>query len=114
MRQFKGLLILLWPVLCIGAQTNPPSDAATFRAETNLVTVHFQVTPKKGKPTADLRAEDIELREDGVRQKIAVFQGGRANPQAAPVEVNLLFADSQRAAALERADHPPSYRPTSP
>ncbi len=48
------------------------------------------MTPKKGQ-SSDLGTGDIELREDGVPQKIALFQGGAQNPQTVPVEVNLLF-----------------------
>lgn len=50
------------------------------------------MTPRKGQPSA-LRPDDIELREDGVAQKIAVLQGGELSPQTKPVEVNLLFAN---------------------
>ncbi len=78
--------------------TNPGQAPAagqpgpTFRSDTNLVTVRFQMTPKKGQ-TADLRPEDIELREDGVPVKVSAFQGGQLYPPSIPVEVNLLFDD---------------------
>lgn len=78
--------------------TNPGQASAagqpvpTFRSDTNLVTIRFQMTPKKGQ-TADLRPEDIELREDGVPLKVSAFQGGQLYPPSIPVEVNLLFDD---------------------
>jgi VWFA-related protein len=96
------MVLLLWPLFCVLAQSNPPGPAQapageavapTFRAETNLVLVRFQFAAKKGSPATDLGPEEIELREDGIRQKIAVFQGGQLHPQSVPVEVNLLFAD---------------------
>ena len=98
MRCLGFTLLLLCPMTSQFAQQPPPASPApavettpAFRAETNLVTVHFQYKQKKGS-TLDLRPEDLELREDGAPQKISLLQGGRANPQTAPVEVNLLFA----------------------
>jgi VWFA-related protein len=84
------------PLVLLAQQTGQLAPASAgqpipvFRAESNLVTVHFQYTPKKG--LADLSAENVELREDGVPQKLAILQGGQTNPQTAPLEVNLLFA----------------------
>jgi hypothetical protein len=90
--------LLFGSVLSQFAQQVPPAAPASavqstpaFRAEPNLVTVHFQYTPKKGS-AAGLRPGDLELSEDGAPQKISLLQGGRANPQTAPLEVNLLFA----------------------
>jgi hypothetical protein len=48
------------------------------------------LAPKKD-GSNNLTPEDIELREDGVAQKIEVFQGGERYPQTIPVEINLLF-----------------------
>ena len=45
----------------------PP--AATFRAETNLALVRFQVAAKSDF-VSDLHADEIELREDGIPQKV--------------------------------------------
>jgi VWFA-related protein len=53
--------------------------------------VRFQVAPKKGELVTDLRPEDIVVKEDGVPQKIAVFEGGRFYPRKVPVEISLLF-----------------------
>ena len=95
--------LLLGSVLSQFAQQVPSAAPASavqstpaFRAEPNVVTVHFQYTPKKGS-AADLRPADLELSEDGAPQKISLLQGGRANPQTAPLEVNLLFAYMRRA-----------------
>lgn len=98
--QGRGTLLFLFALVSGLTQSNPPSPAqvpapgepqAVFGSDTNLVLVRFQMTPKKGQPSA-LRPEDLELREDGIPQKIAVFQGGELYPQTVPVEVNLLFA----------------------
>ena len=87
-------------------ETGVTADAAsspTFRSQTNLAVVRFQVRPNKGQPIPILRPEDIEVREDGVAQKIAVFEGGPASPRTVPVEISLLFdcsASVERIAAL--------------
>ena len=67
------------------------TPAITFRSETNLALLRFQVSPKKGEFVTDLRPEDIVVKEDGVAQKIAVFEGGRFYPRTVPVEITLLF-----------------------
>jgi VWFA-related protein len=67
-----------------------PDSGLTFRAGTSLAVVRFQVRPAKG----DLTAQDIEIREDGAPQKIAVFEGGSASSAATrtvPVEISLLL-----------------------
>jgi VWFA-related protein len=53
--------------------------------------IRFQVAPQKGKPVADLRAEDIEVREDGAARKIVALQGGAGNQRDIPMEISLLF-----------------------
>src|SRR5438270_10784046 len=82
----RTLPLALLSVLALYAQT-----PATFRVDTKLALVRFQVSPKRGEFVTDLRAEDIEIREDGVPQEIALFEGGRFYPRRTPVEVALLF-----------------------
>ncbi len=65
-------------------------SSPTFRAETALAVVSFQVRGK-GRVVTDLRAEDIEVREEGVAQKIALFEGGAVPTRSVPVEISLLF-----------------------
>jgi len=66
-------------------------SSATFRADTNLALVRFQVIPQKGQFVTDLRPEDIEIREDGIPQQIGLFEGGRFYPRTVPLEIALLF-----------------------
>ena len=83
--------------------TAAPESGTTFRTETTLAVVRFQVRPKKGEVIRDLAPEDIEIREDGVAQKIAVFEGGQVAARTVPVEISLLFdcsASVDRIAAL--------------
>jgi Ca-activated chloride channel family protein len=66
-------------------------SSATFRVDTNLALVRFQVIPQKGQFVTDLRPEDIEIREDGIPQQIGLFEGGRFYPRTVPLEIALLF-----------------------
>jgi VWFA-related protein len=82
--------------------TDTGMPTVTFRADTNLALVRFQVAPKKGEFVTDLRPEEIVVKEDGAPQKIAVFEGGRFYPRTVPVEISLLFdcSDSMAMAGL--------------
>jgi len=71
--------------------TDTGKPTVTFRTDANLALVRFQVAPKKGEFVTDLRPEEIVVKEDGVPQKIAVFEGGRFYPRTVPVEISLLF-----------------------
>jgi VWFA-related protein len=82
----RALTLALLPTLALHAQA-----PATFRVDTRLALVRFQVSPTRGQFITDLRAEDIEIREDGVPQEIALFEGGRFYPRRLPVEIALLF-----------------------
>jgi VWFA-related protein len=75
------------------ASVVPPHtpSTATFRVDTNLALVRFQVVPQKGQFVTDLRPEDIEIREDGIPQQIGLFEGGRFYPRTVPLEIALLF-----------------------
>jgi VWFA-related protein len=91
----RGLLCALLVPLAAPAQApvQPPAQsqpAATFQVDSKLALVRFQLSPKPGE-TVDLRADDIEIREDGVPQHIAMFEGGRKDRNIVPVDVALLF-----------------------
>src|SRR6185295_11932602 len=68
------------------AQTAPPTP--TFRVNVDLVTNDIVVRDEKGNFVPDLRPEDIEVFEDGVKQELTsmtVVTGGRVyNPMTAP------------------------------
>jgi VWFA-related protein len=68
-----------------------PQSAVTFRADTKLAMVRFQVSPQRGQFVTDLRPEDVEIREDGKPQTIAVFEGGESYRPSVPLEITLLF-----------------------
>ncbi|MDP9115044.1 MAG: VWA domain-containing protein, partial [Acidobacteriota bacterium] len=46
---------------------------ATFNVDTKLVVINVTVKDKAGRPIADLKKEDFQLLEDGVPQKVTVF-----------------------------------------
>lgn len=81
----------LFFLLLLGSWRSAETQTPAFRADTNLVLVRFRVVPKKRQLTRDVQKDDIAVLEDGVPQSIAVFQGGRLNPQTVPIEVHLLF-----------------------
>jgi VWFA-related protein len=77
----------------------PGEPGPTFIVDTNLAVVRFQVHEKKGQPIRDLTPQDIQIREDGMPQKIAVFEGLPVYPRSLPIEISLLFDCS---ASVER------------
>src|SRR5437667_1040897 len=54
-------------------QLPPVSNEDVVRITTNLVQVDAIVTDKDGKPVTDLKPEEIQIFEDGKRQKITHF-----------------------------------------
>ncbi len=53
--------------------TSMLAQADTFTVDTKLVVVNVSVKDKSGKPITSLKKEDFQILEDGVVQKIAVF-----------------------------------------
>jgi Ca-activated chloride channel family protein len=58
----------------VSAQSQGQSDNPTIKVDVKLVSVFATVTDASGAPVTDLRKEDFQLREDEVKQKIAVFE----------------------------------------
>jgi len=61
------LLVATLVVAVVSAQTPPPQSFAT---DTSAVVIDAVVRDRKGAPVTDLRKQDFELLEDGVRQDI--------------------------------------------
>src|SRR5512143_534862 len=74
------------------AQASPPVLGVT----TAEVAVDFVVRDKKGRIVRDLKAADVEVLEDGVRQEIGLFQLVTTDPESAPAPTP---ADATTAAA---------------
>ncbi len=72
-----GILLLVLP-------GRPAAQArATLRASIELVTVDLVVRDQSGAPVGGLAQEDFEVREDGVPQRVTMFEapgGGRPGP----------------------------------
>src|SRR5437763_10977875 len=62
------------PQPSVTTQRQPPvSEEDVVRITTNLVQVDAVITDKNGKPVTDLKPEEIQIFEDGRRQKITHF-----------------------------------------
>ena len=72
-----------------GAQQQPP----VFRADADLALVRFHVI-KDGDYVDDLDPAEIQILEDGVPRRVAVFEGGRSFARRIPLELALLFDSS--------------------
>lgn len=85
------IALLLFAALAQAPPQEPPAEDPGFviRTETNFALVRFHVV-RKNKYVEQLRPEDIELREDGVPQKVALFEGPSTG-RTVPLEVILLF-----------------------
>jgi VWFA-related protein len=78
----RHTLILAFATGTLAAQApvTPPQGAPNFRLSINLVTQDVIVRDRQGQFVADLKADDFEIYEDGVLQKIESFllsHGGR-------------------------------------
>jgi hypothetical protein len=108
-----GMALLAAPALLLAQAAKPVQPesqaAAIFRVETGLALVRFQVVADKNRPVQDLGRDEIEIREDGVAQKVALFQGGRLYPRTTPIEIHLLF-DRNLNVQIIRAPTPEQYR----
>jgi Ca-activated chloride channel family protein len=58
----------------------PAESAPTYRVDVKLVNVFVTVTDDRGAPVSTLKKENFTLREDGVEQKLAVFDRESALP----------------------------------
>lgn len=88
-----------------GAPTQPPQEQRpVIRSEANFVRIDAYPT-KNGEPVMDLRAEDFEVLEDGVKQTVQSFEHvliQPAGPQSARSEPNTI-EESRQLAANPRA-----------
>jgi len=73
-----GLVLALAAISSPGAvaQTPPPAELRrdVFRVDTEVVLLDVVVRDKKGRTVRDLRPEEIEVYEDGVRQQAGSFR----------------------------------------
>ena len=50
------------------------AQTPTFQTQTNLVIVNLSAKDKAGRPITNLKRENVEILEDGVRQEISIFE----------------------------------------
>ena len=91
-KKFAVLLLVLGSLS--GGQLSPTSqeqDTGPFRiaVDVDLVVLHATVRDRKGRVVPDLRKQDFEIDEDGVRQSIRLFQH-----EDTPVTVGLVVDHS--------------------
>lgn len=81
------VLLLIFASPYKGQQpSSPPAGQQTVRIKTNETLLDVLVHDKKGRPVLDLRPEEIEVYEDGVKQTIINFAlvGARTNDNNKP------------------------------
>lgn len=77
-------------VLAQADSSAPAPQQPTFRAGANYVRVDMYAT-ENGQPVEDIKAEELDLREDGVPQTIETFEHivvRAAGPQETRIEPN--------------------------
>ena len=94
MRRKKFVVLLLVLGSLSGGQLSPTGqeqDTAPFRiaVDVDLVVLHATVRDRKGRVVSDLRMQDFDIDEDGVRQSIRLFQH-----EDTPVTVGLVVDHS--------------------
>lgn len=68
-----SILILSAAGLAQTPQTTPPADGGVVKITTSLIQIDVSVTDKKGRVITDLKPEEIEIYENGEKQKITGF-----------------------------------------
>jgi VWFA-related protein len=115
-RTFYIALVLLssWS-LAVNAQSpqvaaTPPAEGEVVKISTNLIQVDVTVTDKKGKIITDLKPEEIEIYENGEKQKITNFSFvssaravNPAKPAGTPDPLTPAVPSSLKADRVQRA-----------
>ena len=76
--------------------------APQFTSGVNQIEIYASATDPRGRPVAGLSAEDFDVREDGVRQRVTVFAEGDF-PLAAAVAVDSSFSMTGERLAVARS-----------
>lgn len=67
--------------------------AQTYRTGVDVVSFTVTVVDRRGRPVADLKADDFQIQEDDVPQKLAYFSPG-SDEGGVPLHIGLLFDTS--------------------
>src|SRR5436190_8741779 len=86
-------------------QTQKPADVDVVRITTNLVQVDAVVTDNHGKVVTDLKPDEIEIFEDGHKQKITNFSYNLSVTAATETQAKAPTTDKNAPAAPARIVH---------
>ncbi len=89
------LLTLLLFVAAVSAQTTPDQDDDVIRVETDLTNLFFTATNKQKAFITTLREEDLRITEDGVPQKIVIFQRETDRPLAIAFLIDVSISEER-------------------
>lgn len=90
MRRFASVLAAVVAAAGLSAAPQQP-----IRSGVSLVRVPVVVTGRDGTLVRGLRAEDFDVREDGVRQSVAFFADGTPASATVPLHIGLLLDVSE-------------------
>src|SRR5687768_14995103 len=92
-RRWAAVIALLTASPVQGQEPPAQFRGQVFRAETEVVVLDVVVRDKRGRVVRDLRADEVEVVEDGVKQEVTAFRlldaaaPGRATEPAKPAQV---------------------------
>lgn len=98
---FAAALLLIFcgcGVALDSAQSTPPGPAdtrGTIRSQVDLVTVIASVLDKDHHPAVNLTADQFEIYEEGVRQKIEVFEPDTQSPLDLALMIDCSLSETQ-------------------
>lgn len=103
LRCLVAVLVLIAPLIFVGAQESPPSqnhpiDQYTISVNVNMVVLHATAQDRKNAPVSGLDKNDFQIYEDGVPQQIKYF-----SHEDIPVTVGLVV-DNSGSMRSKRAD----------
>ena len=80
--------LLVAPVCAFGQTAPTEGNGGTLRVNVRLVNVFTTVTDSHGAPVANLTKEDFKILEDGIPQKISIFDRESELPLSIALEVD--------------------------
>ena len=78
-------LVLAAPLASQEPPAEKPAAPPTFRVDTGVVMLDVVVRDKKGRMVRDLRPEEVQVFEDGVKQQVTAFRFVETGAEPAPV-----------------------------
>ena len=110
MRRFaSGAVVAVAAIAALAAQQAPPTPpdqpAVTFKVAINYVEVDASVFDRDGQFVPNLKKEDFEVLEDGVRQEVTAFTQVNIpieRPEPPPLQAKTVIEEIGRASCRER------------